>query len=655
MDSVNSAFQLAAARDVQVTITGASCDPLRIAFDKSQAYAVRNALFSQLSSSSSTNRHGGVFFCFDYLGDDFRKAGLLPFEASFAAQQPKPAVSGLQATAEAKKNREIAIACRQADSAIADGPSTKGRNSTEVRGPENAHVRHQKPLYQSQPFETTKAQTSFESMVTDPVITFGRLPSGTADFRGRLGSTHSGTTTGSGQITNLQVDSGVDQPNKPHQVVKISNVLQSNLLSDRRKRQFTQLQTADVTMSSKKPVLVNKSIESKRRQNNLEPAKVAQNRAQKSSPSLHKKENAEESSKKDASSMARVDFADPPNPNKSTEHLSKRSKVSFTGQSRLESQNIYEGQGSSVQKLSSSGYSCQQNLQDDELLTALQQTMQRKYLAATSDSKKWLLKAEHSIPSVRDSQVVLTTDRPWHGTNSGSEHKVMHSDRVLTASPKATGDNSLERHYLLHNLKLLEKEVGLLQSKSAINRQEERYLNQVYDRLSDVQNRLSLLDPANDSLDGLPLAGSQKGRSENKLDGQAAAYNPHFSSIDEDLPRLDKPQPKAYAPLSIQTGGLANGLFEERESSTGIANLFRKKTSKVSKPSFPESAVSKPQSTKTQKSSFTGNSEFYEKQMNKSRLRQLRLEAKRQAQTEVERSQCTFAPKPRRRQPSTEA
>jgi hypothetical protein len=653
MDSVNSPFQLIVPRDIQVTFTSTVGDPLRIKFDNSKTYEVRNALLGNIDLNRE--RRGGALFCFDYLGDDVLKANMLTYKMNPAQEKHEGIDLSLDIVSGINK-----VTTDAHEQIFEKFPNLSDRTVTNIQDKaffENkistANLQNPDPDFTQ---ETNEKELGCIKECSEEQNYIKRNFEGVnVESKAVIDTQDRNKQSNETKENDLRLDFGLDNPNKPHEVVKISNLVQSNLLSEKRKSQYARLAGENGCLKEKDghPKFKSESTIAKQTQKLEGTHTFGLNQPVKSS--FQKQIFPNKSVDNLAQEIGRIDFADKPISGHPINHLSRKVNINLTGNVQRNPDQILNNSQSSNQRLNSMTQTGMLFTPDGELLKEIQKNMQQKYISNVFDSKKSSFFGEKGSTIGNDSRGPLTTERNPASKDTTTERKLMHSDRVFPSSSKQKNEDSPDKTYLLKNLKLLEKEISLLQSKTAINHQEEEYLCHVYDRLSDVQNRLSLLEPANDDQDSVNQNTYSKGIQDNLFHGIPAAYDPQFLVPDDSEPRRNSPRPRENSGPVMPSNSYNLQKDESPENSHGQYNFFSKKTSKASKVSFPGSMNVKGNSFKSHKSSIGIGSDFYEKQMNKSRLREARLEAKRQARTESEFKNCTFAPYLKRKKLATEA
>lgn len=653
MDSVDSPFQLIVPKDVQVTITSSVGDPLRIKFDNSKSYEVRSSLVGNIDLNRL--RRGGALFCFDYMGDDLLKADMLTYKINPASE----------------KHSQIDLALQ-----IVTGPEIKNLNE-DCKSRTASSNQLEPPVFSSQ-LKSSRATNREEMMLHQTSASQGQLTSESEHgwttirqeqkYRGTGNETAKfeqkdiyieGQTTQSlnqeAKKNDRKLEWGYDQPNKPHEVVKIGKILQSNFLSEKRKAQHIRLSGENGCLKAKEDQVQHNSKHSDGVKGKKQSGKPTIENPEINNKNKVKQKFVNGSAEKLTQNLNRVDFSDRLPTDQPVCHLSRRVNINLGGKDSTEPQNFLESRKMSHQKLLTEPPSIKQEHQDDATMKDLQKNMQKKYVDNIFDSKKSSFYADKGSTMGNESRGQLTTDRFPPSKDNATERKVMHSDRVNPSDSKKREEDSPDRTYLLKNLKLLEKEISLLQAKTAINHQEEEYLCKVYDRLSDVQNRLSLLEPSIEYQDAQVDRNHHSDRPDSKLFGISEAYEPQFLAHDDSEPRKHSPMPKENSGILMPSLQYYDSKDDQAESSQQQYNFFSKKNSKTSKFSAASTIHAKATSFKSNKSSVVTGSDFYDKQMNKSRVKEARLDAKRLARSEVEMKNCTFAPKLKKKKLVTEA
>jgi hypothetical protein len=194
---------------------------------------------------------------------------------------------------------------------------------------------------------------------------------------------------------------------------------------------------------------------------------------------------------------------------------------------------------------------------------------------------------------------------PWD-TDSENPFK-----STLQPSPSTPPDNN--KANLLNNLKLLEIEINRIQSKGTVLQEDERYLNEVYNRLSEVRSRLSLAEPSPDGRGTQPS--THWDSNQNKTFGMADAYSPE--SVQDPL---STPPHRPAPPLSRALGG---SIYEQLLSKTKLTKEFPIPSARPAQP---------PANT------------FYHKQMASKKLADKRLQQHRDLLAREELKLCTFKP-----------
>lgn len=646
MDSVDSPLQLRVPRDVQVTITSSARDPLQLKFDNSKSYERRANLLSNLNMNSECG--AGGLFCFDYLGDNCFKADMLAFRNNYGPDVHNEQDVVLQISSSKASDEEVITKKKNnLNSKKAVEASVKANISKQTRKariPEN---------------ETKSAGKGDKSSGLNPkrspeIIQGNKSPldKGYSQDKNRKESQSKAKVDTDGSSMSL-IYSFIgalheDPQSKPSDTMKIRDVLANNvnayisLLSPKlvmTEGAYETMQPSTQVLFKKQPIF---SINGK---GQIKDQSNAQSQKQ-----LVSQENSFQASST-LKNDHRLDIVDYVTGSTMTRPLEKSDSVRVLHldlKRDLEHHTSSNGSVSNKSNKHNAMLSDRMSQIDEKIMQDLQKNLQKKYMKSQPSSNQASNYNSSATPSQKGSkQVVLSQLQDEPSCRSiGSRRLPAHEDASYKSCQSNQDDSN--RDNILMNLKLLEKEILKLQKKSQINKEDEEYLTNMFAKLTSMKRKLAFKPGDHTSVEKGKNSRSQMRHNRGDYHDQAEAYSPdRLESKADDgdtnnsmLRRGNTPEFSTVFPDHISG---------DNDKSRHIGGyLFGRKNSKISKVSVPDSIDCRFMSKNSQRSFLTSNSGLYIRQMDRKKLKEIRLEEKRAAISKRELENCTFKPQTNR-------